>query len=103
MSEDSIDKWMEMMMRKPLQRMEAAIDRATERINELIASDSHTVDLGDIKEYMMFSGHDTTVLPLWEFLESTNIHLDAIPYASQIQLKLVAGQECLQNIVSRPN
>ena len=47
--------------------------------------------VADLKtpKYLLYSGHDSTMAPLWDFLNATNFHWSFIPFASSLHIELI--------------
>jgi hypothetical protein len=81
--------WMTKVFSKPVNFIETLVKELSTRIK------SHKFFIGlhdiirndlDIPEFMMYSAHDSTVAPAWDFLKPFLYYWDYIPYASFIQI-----------------
>lgn len=72
-----------MLLKLPVKKMDDILDKVELRVNEKGGNNS-SVKLDDLTDFMQFSSHDTTVIPLFDFLDSNNLHMNTIPYAAQI-------------------
>jgi len=102
MSTEAYQLWLTSLLGHPIRKINKIVTESTDRIKELRLSQEVTgsdvesiISQIDTPDLQMFSAHDSTIVPLWKFMDSTGFDPQGVPYASYVQLRLAYSQDCL--------
>ena len=79
---------------EPINIMSEIVDTisyATRQNQDIVTQELISEVIKNLKtpKYLLYSGHDSTMAPVWDFLNATNFHWDTIPFASSLHIELL--------------
>jgi hypothetical protein len=82
MSSEALQKWITKVLSRPINQIKEVLDSfeaSRPLTNELL---DHV--LKEVARFTMYSAHDSTVAPVWEFIDAINFSPEGVPYATSV-------------------
>jgi len=106
MSQEALNRWITYTLSRPLNHIFNIVKSSQTRLQNLNNKQLSKSQIdsvfkfteGDDPKFMMYSAHDSTLVPLWNFVEMFNYTYDEVGYAANWQLILKYDAECIQGL-----
>ena len=110
---NNVNKWAQLLKLSPDARQRYMTRLFAEPLGimaKIVKEVGHAVKIGKIQgkneldfffqslsqpKYLLYSGHDSTMAPVWDFLNASNFKWSYIPFASSLHIELLLDQQCL--------